>query len=264
MQKNRFWLKDKRVLKKIAALVIIIVSIAVIAFFLTQKPEPDRQAATGVNLANKTDFDTRGLAQGLAAGAKKDQVEAVLDSQKPSPSMQITQKQTTTANQPQTVINQNKTYQAVLKTTQGEIVIALDVVNTPVAANNFVYLALNKFYDNTIFHRIIKGFMIQGGDPKGDGTGGPGYSFPDEPITGEYKRGTVAMANSGPNTNGSQFFIMHADYDLPKSYVIFGQVVSGMETVDKIAEAQVTIGSGGEQSQPVSPIVVQAVEIIEQ
>lgn len=151
---------------------------------------------------------------------------------------------------------------AVLNTTAGEIKIKLNTTDTPITANNFIKLSEEKFYDNTIFHRAISGFMIQGGDPKGDGTGGPGYKFDDEPFTGEYNRGTVAMANSGPNTNGSQFFIMHADYGLPKDYVIFGQVVEGFETVDKIAEAKVTRNDMGENSQPVKPVKIKSVDII--
>jgi len=96
---------------------------------------------------------------------------------------------------------------------------------------------INKpFYDGIIFHRVIKDFMIQTGDPLGQGYGGPGYKFNDEPFTGDYTRGTVAMANSGPNTNGSQFFIMHKDMALPKNYVIFGHVTAGLDVVDKIAE----------------------------
>ena len=103
--------------------------------------------------------------------------------------------------------------------------------------------------------------MIQGGDPNGNGTGGPGYKFNDEPIIQDYTRGTIAMANSGPNTNGSQFFIMHADYPLPKNWVIFGRVTSGIETVDKIATAQ-TI-PGGEGSTPVNPVTIKSVTIID-
>src|SRR3989338_9693354 len=103
--------------------------------------------------------------------------------------------------------------------------------------------------------------MIQGGDPKGDGTGGPGYKFADEPFTGEYTRGTIAMANSGPNTNGSQFFIMHADNPLPKNYVIFGKVISGMETVDTIAESPVQPSLSGESSYPLTPVKILSVEI---
>ncbi len=136
---------------------------------------------------------------------------------------------------------------AVLKTNFGDIQIELFQNDAPKTAENFIKLAKSGFYDGTKFHRIIPGFMIQGGDPKSkdnnladDGTGGPGYAFEDElnPDTASYKngyaRGTVAMANSGPNTNGSQFFIMHKDYALPHAYTIFARVLKGMEAVDAI------------------------------
>lgn len=168
-----------------------------------------------------------------------------------------------TLDKPTMQIDVNKTYTALMKTSEGDITIELDAKGSPNTVNNFVYLAKNKFYDNTIFHRVIKGFMIQGGDPKGDGTGGPGYQFADEPFTGEYTKGTIAMANAGPNTNGSQFFIMHADYPLPKNYVIFGHVTAGLDVVDKIAEAPVTMSAHGENSQPVTPVKVESVTITE-
>jgi len=162
---------------------------------------------------------------------------------------------------PEMIIDKAKDYRAVLSTSNGEIIIDLNESQTPITVNNFVYLAENDFYNNTIFHRVIKGFMIQGGDPKGNGTGGPGYQFDDEPFDGEYTRGTVAMANSGPNTNGSQFFIMHQDYDLPKDYVIFGKVTSGMETVDKIAKSETKQSSTGEDSVPVTPTTINSITI---
>jgi cyclophilin family peptidyl-prolyl cis-trans isomerase len=165
------------------------------------------------------------------------------------------------ATPPQMTIDANKQYIATFKTSQGDIVVALAAKETPITVNNFVFLAKEKFYDGTIFHRVIKGFMIQGGDPEGTGMGGPGYAFADEPFTGEYTRGTLAMANAGPNTNGSQFFIMHKDNPLPPNYVIFGHVVSGLEVVDKIAEAPTKLG--GEGSAPVAPVMVQIIEIAE-
>jgi len=160
-------------------------------------------------------------------------------------------------------IDVNKTYTAMMKTSEGAITIELNAKDAPNTVNNFVYLARNNFYDGTIFHRVIKGFMIQGGDPQGDGTGGPGYKFDDEPFTGEYTKGTIAMANAGPNTNGSQFFIMHADYPLPKSYIIFGRVTGGLDVVDKIAEAPVALSAQGENSSPVAPVKVESVTISE-
>ncbi len=149
---------------------------------------------------------------------------------------------------------------ATINTTAGQIVIKLSEA-TPVTSNNFATLAKKNFYNNTVFHRVISGFMIQGGDPTGTGSGGPGYKFDDEPFTGEYLRGTVAMANAGPNTNGSQFFIMHSDVPLPKNYVIFGQVTEGLDTVDKIANGPVKFGPSGEKSSPLVPITITSVEI---
>ncbi|MEK7623034.1 MAG: peptidylprolyl isomerase [Patescibacteria group bacterium] len=185
---------------------------------------------------------------GLIFWPKPKPVTTLMSSPLPSPSTP-----TAPLNQPASVT---------LKTTAGDITIELDTKNTPITANNFITLAQKGFYDNTIFHRVIKGFMIQGGDPKGDGTGSPGYKFNDEPFAGEYIRGAVAMANSGPNTNGSQFFIMHADYALPKNYVIFGQVTAGLDVVDKIATSPVTANSFGEPSQPVNPISVLSVSVL--
>lgn len=176
----------------------------------------------------------------------------------PQPSAQSAPKQFT---KPETVIEPSKTYIATLHTSAGNIVIQLDTQTTPLTANNFVFLIQQGFYDQTIFHRIISGFMIQGGDPKGDGTGGPGYKFPDESFTGEYDRGTVAMANSGPNTNGSQFFIMHQSNPLPKNYVIFGHVLQGLEVVDAIAAAPVVSGPNGEKSQPISPVIINSASL---
>ena len=128
-----------------------------------------------------------------------------------------------------------------IETSKGNITIELFSSDAPKTVGNFVKLAQEGFYDGVIFHRVISGFMIQGGDPTGTGRGGPGYTFEDElhPETQSYQqgyvRGTLAMANAGPNTNGSQFFIMHQDYPLPRNYTIFGRVLEGMETVDAIA-----------------------------
>lgn len=163
---------------------------------------------------------------------------------------------------PQVTIDKTKSYQAILETSEGQIVIDLTADKTPITVNNFVYLSRGGFYDGTIFHRVVEGFMIQGGDPQGNGTGGPGYRFDDEKFDGSYTRSTVAMANAGPNTNGSQFFIMHADYPLPKDYVIFGKVSKGLEVVDKIATAE-TINQAGEKSKPVNPVKINKATIVE-
>lgn len=123
---------------------------------------------------------------------------------------------------------------AVIKTSKGEVYIVLNP-ETPLASSNFIFLANHGFYDELKFHRVEKDFVIQGGDPNGNGTGGPGYKFQDEKVTQNYLRGTVAMANAGVDTNGSQFFIVLKDAPtLPPRYTIFGRVFKGMESVDKI------------------------------
>jgi len=163
---------------------------------------------------------------------------------------------------PKMSIDKTKIYTALMKTSAGNMEIEFYTNKTPITVNNFITLAKKKFYENVIFHRTIKGFMIQGGDPTGTGSGGPGYKFNDEAFDGEYTRGTLAMANSGPNTNGSQFFIMHNDTPLPKNYVIFGKVIKGLETIDAIAEAPTK--PEGEGSSPVNPVKIISVEIIEE
>lgn len=166
-----------------------------------------------------------------------------------------------TMKQPKTSIDKSKKYSALMKTTAGDMEIEFYADKTPITVNNFVTLSKKNFYKNVIFHRTIKGFMIQGGDPTGTGSGGPGYKFADEKFDGEYTRGTLAMANAGPNTNGSQFFIMHQDNPLPKNYVIFGKVTKGLDVVDKIAEAPTK--PEGEGSSPVNPVKILSVTITE-
>lgn len=127
---------------------------------------------------------------------------------------------------------QNK--KAVLETNKGKIEFEI-LPDSPKAASNFIFLAKDGFYNGLNFHRVVPGFVIQGGDPKGDGTGGPGYQFEDEPVNKKYDKGIVAMANAGPDTNGSQFFIMLEDNPtLPPNYTIFGKVIVGQDIVDKI------------------------------
>lgn len=161
---------------------------------------------------------------------------------------------------PDMEINENALYTATLKTSMGDIVIALTAKDTPMTVNNFVVLARQGFYDGTIFHRVIKDFMIQGGDPDGNGTGGPGYMFDDEFTSEEFDGpGIVAMANRGPDTNGSQFFITHAETPwLNGKHTIFGRVTKGMDVVDAIANVQV-----GAQDKPVKDVIVESIEIAE-
>lgn len=159
-------------------------------------------------------------------------------------------------------INNKKTHMITIDTNYGKIVIETYDADAPNTVKNFVTLAEKGFYNGLTFHRVIKGFMIQGGDPNGNGTGGPGYKFDDElnPNTPSYKagykKGVVAMANAGPNTNGSQFFIMNEDYPLPNAYTIFGKVVSGQDIVDKIALVKT-----GANDKPVSPVVMNKVVV---
>ena len=181
----------------------------------------------------------------LAALLIKKSISNKMSSSTPSPasiSKNLANESTSTANQkksyqnPPAVLSPDeiKSKMVRIKTGYGDIVFEL-LESAPIASSNFIFLTKDGFYDGLTFHRREERFVIQGGDPKGDGTGGPGYQFPDEPVTREYKRGIVAMANAGSNTNGSQFFILLGDApNLPKNYTIFGQVVSGMDVVDKI------------------------------
>jgi cyclophilin family peptidyl-prolyl cis-trans isomerase len=159
---------------------------------------------------------------------------------------------------PAMAIDAKKSYSATIETSEGTMVIDLFPGDAPQTVNNFVFLARDGFYDGVIFHRVIEGFMIQGGDPTGTGMGGPGYKFSDEPVKRKYLRGTVAMANAGPNTNGSQFFIMHRDYPLPPNYTIFGMLRSGEKVLDTIAT---TKRDGNDR--PVSPMTIKSVAIEE-
>jgi cyclophilin family peptidyl-prolyl cis-trans isomerase len=167
---------------------------------------------------------------------------------------------------PPMTIDPAKTYLATLSTTQGDVIVELLPGDAPNTVNNFVFLARQGFYDGVPFHRVINGFMIQTGDPTGTGRGGPGYRFADEPVRRPYEPGSVAMANSGANTNGSQFFIVQGDRgrSLPPSYTIFGRVLSGMDVVNAIAGAPVQASASGESSTPVNLVRIARVTIDEQ
>ena len=167
----------------------------------------------------------------------------------------------TYTSKPEMSIDVNSTYTAELETSLGNIVIELFTDTSPITVNNFVNLSNDGYYNDVIFHRVIKGFMIQGGDPSGTGHGDmgkyPGYDFEDEldnPMN--YEKGIVAMANRGPNTNGSQFFIMHEDYPLPYQYTIFGKVLSGLDVVDAIGNVQT-----GENDKPNDDVVILNIKI---
>ena len=167
--------------------------------------------------------------------------------------------------QPGMRIDPAKSYRGTLETNKGTIQVEFFPGDAPITVNNFVCLAEDGYFDETPFHRIVKGFVIQGGDPTGTGSGGPGYQFADEPIARDYERGTLAMANAGPNTNGSQFFIVLEDLrgKLPKNYTIFGQVTEGLDVVDAIANTPTRTGRSGENSSPTEPITLEKVTISE-
>jgi cyclophilin family peptidyl-prolyl cis-trans isomerase len=161
---------------------------------------------------------------------------------------------------PPMVIDPEKRYTAEVVTTKGTLTIALDPIAAPKTVNNFVFLARWHYYDGIVFHRIIPGFMLQGGDPEGSGRGGPGYKFADElPAPGRYEIGSLAMANAGPNTNGSQFFIVSGPNGtaLPPSYSLFGNVVKGLDVVKAIESV------GSRSGAPSEQVVIDSVTIAE-
>jgi len=160
---------------------------------------------------------------------------------------------------PEMGIDPSKRYTATMETSMGTLVIALDPIAAPITVNNFVFLAAQHYYDGVIFHRIIQGFVCQGGDPDGNGRGGPGYKFVDElPKPGKYQIGSLAMANSGPNTNGSQFFLISgpSGVGLPPAYSLFGQVVKGLDIVEMMQN--VPTGPG---DRPKDDVVIRSVSI---
>ena len=160
---------------------------------------------------------------------------------------------------PEMGIDPSKRYTATMETSMGTLVIALDPIAAPITVNNFVFLAAQHYYDGIIFHRIINGFVCQGGDPDGNGRGGPGYKFVDElPKPGKYQIGSLAMANAGPNTNGSQFFLISgpSGVQLPPAYSLFGQVVKGLDIVDMMQN--VPTGPG---DRPKDDVVIRSVTI---
>jgi peptidylprolyl isomerase len=162
---------------------------------------------------------------------------------------------------PEMGIDPQKRYTATMDTSMGTLVIALDAAKAPKTVNNFVFLAAHHYFDDVIFHRIINGFVCQGGDPTGTGRGGPGYRFEDElPKPGQYEVGSLAMANAGPNTNGSQFFLISGPDGcrLPPQYSLFGQVVKGLEVVDQMQ--RVATGAG---DRPREDVVIHSVTVTE-
>jgi peptidylprolyl isomerase len=162
--------------------------------------------------------------------------------------------------EPPMLVDPAKRYTATMVTSKGSMVIELDAVGAPRTVNNFVFLARQHFYDGVVFHRIIPGFVVQGGDPEGTGRGGPGYRFPDElPNPGRYQVGSLAMANAGPDTNGSQFFIVSGPDGaaLPPQYSLFGSVVAGGDVVSAIDAV------GSRSGEPTERVVIESLTIEE-
>jgi cyclophilin family peptidyl-prolyl cis-trans isomerase len=161
---------------------------------------------------------------------------------------------------PPMIIDTAKNYTATMVTSKGTLEIVLDALGAPVTVNSFVFLARWHYYDGIVFHRVIPGFVLQGGDPTGTGAGGPGYRFDDElPKAGRYEVGSLAMANAGPNTNGSQFFVISGPdgVRLPPLYALFGKVVKGLDVVATIN------GIGTPSGKPREQVVIEAVTITE-
>ncbi|HWG75014.1 MAG TPA: peptidylprolyl isomerase [Acidimicrobiales bacterium] len=161
---------------------------------------------------------------------------------------------------PPMCIDPAKRYSAEMVTSKGTLTIALDPIGAPKTVNNFVFLARYHYYEGIVFHRVIPGFMLQGGDPSGNGTGGPGYKFADElPRPGRYEIGSLAMANAGPNTNGSQFFVISgpSGVQLPPQYSLFGKVVSGLDVVSTIEAI------GTPSGKPTELVTIESVTITE-
>jgi cyclophilin family peptidyl-prolyl cis-trans isomerase len=257
----------------IGGLVVVVVGLLLVAgvVLLTRKDDATVSTATGPTSAPpgasiverngssvppEVTSTTVPLVQGVPAGAS-------LSGDPPCPPADGSAARTTTfANAPPVCIDPSKKYAAKVSTTKGDFTIALDAVRAPIATNNFVVLSRYHYYDGVPFHRVIPGFVVQGGDATGNppGTGGPGYKFQDELPSdpGAYKTGTVAMANSGPNTNGSQFYVVVAEGKLGAQYTVFGQVVEGYDTTVKAIEA-----GGTPSGSPSDPTAIKTVTIIE-
>jgi len=170
------------------------------------------------------------------------------------------------AEPPAMIIDPKKQYEATIATKFGDIKVQLFPDDAPLAVNSFAFLAGQGYFDGVKFHRVVKGFVIQSGDPTGTGRGGPGYRFADETVKKDYVAGTLAMANAGPNTNGSQFFICLENLSgrLPKNYTIFGLVTKGLDVVKKIGEVPVKSGASGEASSPTVDVHIDKITVAEE
>jgi peptidylprolyl isomerase len=232
--------RRQRILAAIVGIAVAAAGIGVGIFFLVQG-SPKATAAK-----SKTSPSPSVSAGGVACGGTKPRAASVKKPQfKRPPAMSIDAK---------------KTYTVTMKTSCGTIVLRLDPTDAPIAVNSFVFLAREHFYDGLTFHRIVKGFVIQGGDPTGTGSGGPGYKFKDELKNDlKYEVGTLAMANSGPNTNGSQFFIVAGSQasSLAKSYTIFGKVIQGLDVVTRIDD----LSTDSTTQKPLQTVYIESVKV---
>jgi len=177
------------------------------------------------------------------------------------PELPLSESRTTSfASAPPMVIDPAKSYTARMETSMGDLTIELDPQNAPLTVNNFVFLATNRYYEGVVFHRVIQGFVCQGGDPEGSGRGGPGYKFADEEVKKPYELGSVAMANAGPDTNGSQFFLISgpSGVGLPPQYNHFGKITEGLDVLDRMEKV-----ATGPSDRPREDVVINRVTITE-
>ncbi|TBL80194.1 peptidylprolyl isomerase [Paenibacillus thalictri] len=255
-------MKAVRSWKFIAAVTVLALALSACG---TKNAEKNQTLAGGGGASGQTS-GSQTSTQGQAGGAASGGQQTGAQSQQPANNNAQSQSKSWTT-PPAMQIDANKTYQATVTTSKGTFKIDLFAKDAPKTVNNFVFLSKEGFYNNVVFHRIIKTFMVQTGDPTGTGRGGPGYKFEDElkTTTHKYEPGIVAMANAGPNTNGSQFFICTGDdsknLNQMPNYTIFGKVVEGMDVVQKIAETPVD--PSGEGSTPKEKVTIQSVSIAE-
>ena len=257
---------QRTVLVAAGGVVVLIVVIAIVLVATRSGSSPSAVATATASLSSATAQPASKVPTAPLAASAPSDTETAASKAACKPFLAAAQGASGTrswSKAPAQVITTSKKYTLKLYTDSGVITAQVLPAIAPVTANNFVFLACEGFYDNTIFHRTIPQFMIQGGDPTGTGTGGPGYSFNDEKVARAYQVGDLAMANSGPNTNGSQFFIIQGSQgiSLPPSYNLFGHVIAGQNVVDAIANAPTHANSGGEDSAPNTPVHIRTITL---
>lgn len=235
-----------------AIIIIIMIAIAILGLFFFKQ---DKNTTADLDLTSQQLVEKDSTSPTTAVIKSNTNTDQNINQTETQPPMNKTN-----LTRPEMTIDPNKEYIATMNTSEGVVKIKLFAQETPVTVNNFVYLAQNKFYDGLIFHRVIKDFMIQGGCPLGNGTGGPGYKFEDEQNSAPLVQGSLAMANSGPDTNGSQFFIVTAAATpwLDGVHTHFGQVIEGMDVIMKIDTTPT-----GSNDKPTQNITINSVTISE-